>query len=316
LENASRFKTIEQKVREAQAWKDVETEKSRARKLSKLRQNSSTPVTPDLASREKGETREKVAKLVGLKRTTYEKAAKVVRAIDTEINHGNLEHAITLRKILNEQSVDAALQVLKQPGDERYQILSLIGTSKAKNPKEARALLQQSQNAAPPPGSHYTNPGSDQPQTSCWTCQHRLEVIDKHCIYCNKFGILNLIDKSGNERGQECSEWKDRCSPLELLEKPSFVLKLFLPVEWQNRLEEAAASFGLTSPPFEKGGFQTILLRGLKTPYAIVAYDMFLHKSFRQSQRCPYSPRLNFRPVVALLASHDSFLPVRVFHRD
>ncbi len=42
----------------------------------------------------------------------------------------------------------------------------------------------------------------------------------------------------------------------------------------------ADGSDQLTSPPFEKGGFQTILLRGLKTPYAIVAYDMFLHNRF------------------------------------
>src|SRR6476469_7216642 len=126
LENTSRLKTTEQKIREANAWKNVETSKARVRQLSTLRQGSSTPVTPNLALREKGETREKVARRVGLGRTNYEKTTL-----------GNLSQAQTLRKVLN-QSVDAAYQLIKKSTEKRSQILETLAGGKTI--KEALAL--------------------------------------------------------------------------------------------------------------------------------------------------------------------------------
>ncbi|MBW4546802.1 MAG: hypothetical protein KME25_20510 [Symplocastrum torsivum CPER-KK1] len=43
MENQSRHKTIEQKVREANVWKDVESELARMRKLATLKQGESPP---------------------------------------------------------------------------------------------------------------------------------------------------------------------------------------------------------------------------------------------------------------------------------
>ena len=97
-------------------------------------------------------------------------------------------------------------------------------------------------------GLHYPSVNTvsaSEPQHSCWNCQHRLESVDNQSIYCNKKGILNLIDKSGDERGQECSQWRDSSSPTEQVKKQTFGLELFLPVEWQDRLEETAASLGI-----------------------------------------------------------------------
>ncbi|MGH2416565.1 MAG: ParB/RepB/Spo0J family partition protein, partial [Microcystaceae cyanobacterium] len=146
LENASRLKTTEQKVREAQTWEEVEREKARQRqiKLAGTRPNTQPDLVANLPQGEKGKTRDRVALRVGMKARTYEKAAQVVNLIDTELDSGNQESAQGLRKILNEQSVDAAYQLLKYEDDKRSAILEKIVTGKAKTPSQAAKFVQSS----------------------------------------------------------------------------------------------------------------------------------------------------------------------------
>lgn len=253
LENASRLKTIEQKVREAQAWKDVETIKARRRQieLAGFRPNLQTTsnLQPNLAEGyEKGQTRDKVAQRVGLRRTTYEKAAKVVRAIDIETSQGNLGQATALRKILNEQSVDAAVQLLKKSCEERQQILSLISASTAKNTKEAISLIKQSQDSAQKLSSHRAIPDSVQELNSCWNCQHRGESIENHSFYCYHLGVLSLIDKSADVRAAECTLWSYQQNQTVDINKTQSTqtFTLTLPAHLQPLLQDAARTKGMS----------------------------------------------------------------------
>lgn len=109
LENASRDKTPEQKVREAAAWVDIESEKAHERMTSGANQHSPTP---NLAEGSKGETRQIVAEKVGMKKSTYEKAAKVVATADALKAEGNTEQAAALLTTLNEKSVHAAYKTI------------------------------------------------------------------------------------------------------------------------------------------------------------------------------------------------------------
>jgi len=64
LENQSRHKTIEQKVREANVWKDVESELAHRRKLATLKQGESRPDVQNFAHRETlGKTRDHLYQL-------------------------------------------------------------------------------------------------------------------------------------------------------------------------------------------------------------------------------------------------------------
>ncbi|MFB2933668.1 ParB/RepB/Spo0J family partition protein, partial [Aerosakkonemataceae cyanobacterium BLCC-F154] len=128
LENASREKTVEQKVREGKAWEVVEREKAKKRQVE-LAGTHRRGKTSDLVANlpqgmETGRTRERVSARVGMKARTYSKASQVVDLIDREFSQGNLEVALALRQVLNLQSVDAAYQLLKQPSQKRHQILS------------------------------------------------------------------------------------------------------------------------------------------------------------------------------------------------
>lgn len=144
LENASRLKTTEQKVREAQAWKDVEAFQAGQRKLATLKKGNFRPDVENFPHREQGKTRDAIASRVGLgSGRTYSKAAKVIAMIDEEASIGHLETAQALRKVLNEQSVDAAHQLLKQPHHNRSMILAKIATGEAKDTKQAQKLIAQ-----------------------------------------------------------------------------------------------------------------------------------------------------------------------------
>jgi len=65
-----------------------------------------------------GDTREIVAEKVGMKRTNWEKTGRVVDAIDRHTQSGDTQAAEALRKVLNEQSVDAAHQMTQMTLDE------------------------------------------------------------------------------------------------------------------------------------------------------------------------------------------------------
>ncbi|BAZ70807.1 hypothetical protein NIES4106_56040 (plasmid) [Fischerella sp. NIES-4106] len=219
LENANRSKTTEQKVREGKAWYEIESKAAKQR-MSKGGKKSA-PANKGMEnfpylclSSTNGTTRDRLAQRVGIgSGRTYAKATKVVEFIDQQASLGNLEKAEELRQLLNTKSVDAAHQLLKL-------------TSKSSHSNQTIIDSQSSQKTV----------------RSCWNCQHRLESIDNQSIYCNKFGTLNLIYKSGEARGKECTEWRDRNELPEQLKNQMFTLQLLLPLEWQAKLEETAAS--------------------------------------------------------------------------
>ena len=76
-------KTTDQKVREAQAWKDIEAFQAGQRNLSTLKQGNFRPDVENFPHREQGKTRDAIASRVGLgSGRTYSKAAKVIAMID------------------------------------------------------------------------------------------------------------------------------------------------------------------------------------------------------------------------------------------
>lgn len=144
LENASRLKTTEQKVREGEAWQEVEASKAKIRQTAHLNIGNHIPVRENFPARERGRVRDAIASRVGLgSGRTYSKAAKVVTQIDEEVSQGHLETAQALRKILNEQSVDAAHTLLKQSPEERQIIANLIANGEAKSTLQARQVIRQ-----------------------------------------------------------------------------------------------------------------------------------------------------------------------------
>jgi len=142
LENASRLKTTEQKVREGEAWKEVETFKAKLRQKASLKNGNHTPVPKNFSEREKGESRNHIAKRVGLgSGLTYEKAALVVGVIDEDTKKGDLVTAQGLRQVLNEKSVDAAHTLAKKSPQERQALAELITNGKAKSLKQAVKMI-------------------------------------------------------------------------------------------------------------------------------------------------------------------------------
>lgn len=248
LENVSRFKTIEQKVREANAWKDVEAHKARLRQLSSLKQGSASPVQANLPEREKGQTRDLITQRVGLRARNYEKAARVVEIIDEQTALGNSSYAQVLRQVLNEQSVDAAHQIVKKPTEEQAKILAVLASNQAQTTKEAFALLQQQSRECQ--GEHEEMPHTFGVSPSCWNCQNRGELIANHGFYCNRLGALSLLDKSADVRGAECDLWSYRWGgPLETRNSPQPTHETFtltLPAYLQLLLQDAARTTGMS----------------------------------------------------------------------
>ena len=144
LENASRLKTTEQKVREGFAWRELEASRAKIRQTAHLKIGNHTPVRENFPTRERGRVSDALASRVGLgSGRTYSKAAKVVTQIDEEASLGYLEIAQALRKVLNEQSVDAAHMLMKKFPQERHAIANLIVSGEAKSIKQAEKMLEQ-----------------------------------------------------------------------------------------------------------------------------------------------------------------------------
>ena len=120
LANRHREKTTEQRAREFENLKRIESE------LAKHRQAKGRPASKELSPNldEVPETAEKpkkgradaiAAEAVGMKRTTAEKAVEVVHAIDEAEAKGETERAADLRDTLNNKSVSAASAKVKPP---------------------------------------------------------------------------------------------------------------------------------------------------------------------------------------------------------
>jgi len=149
LENCSRHKTTEQKVREAAAWKEIESKLALQRKSEAGK--SAAPGLPkpkeceNFRTLPKGRTVDRLAYRVGLgSGRNYEKASKVVVQIDEEERLGNRAIAKILRFVLNTESVDAAHRLVKTTNPERQQIIELIAAGKARTTKQAQQQLKQS----------------------------------------------------------------------------------------------------------------------------------------------------------------------------
>jgi len=156
LENATRTKSAEQKVREGFAWSDIETEKAKERQRiaaretnQKLGRDVDQTLPENFPGALKGETRDVIAHRIGLgSGRTYQKAAEVVGVIDENTKKGDLLTAQGLRKILNEQSVDAAHRLLKKTPQERQAIANLITSGKAKTTRQAVKMLNKNNDEA------------------------------------------------------------------------------------------------------------------------------------------------------------------------
>ncbi len=146
LENASRSKTTEQKVREGEAWKEIEAHKARIRQISLAgtRPNSTPDLMENFPQGRKGTTRDHIADRVGIgSGRTYQKAVKVVTQIDSEASLGHKEVAQVLRLTLNEQSVDSAHALLKRPPEELMELAELITSGKAKSTRQAAKMIKE-----------------------------------------------------------------------------------------------------------------------------------------------------------------------------
>ncbi len=232
LENASRFKTTEQKVREAEAWKEVEAKKARQRMsdaAKALRQGVENFPHP-----EKGKTRDRIAARVGLgSGRTYSKAAKVVEAIDLATSAGSLETAQTLRQVLNSKSVDAAVRLLPFTTKRAAPTLSSIGQKLVESDLESDDPRREGHTASS--------------RRSCWNCQHRGELIENHSFYCNKLGVLSLLDKNVDTRGAECDLWSYRGTDSEETKtQPTPTFTLTLPAHLQPLIQDAARTAGMS----------------------------------------------------------------------
>ncbi|WP_446419648.1 ParB/RepB/Spo0J family partition protein [Coleofasciculus sp.] len=229
LENANRVKTVEQKVREAQAWKEIETQKARERQQQaarltnqKLGRNTDQTLCENFrtASQGKGRTVDRLAERVGLgSGRTYEKAAKVVKAIDHQTSQGNLEAAATLRQALNSKSIHAAHQLLAS---------LTIPSNTSHNGSDTASI-----------------------QRSCWNCQHRGESIENHSFWCNRLGTLSLLTKDANTRGTECKLWSDRWNPTQGKENQNpqpknYILTLSFDPQLRPLFEDAARHAGMS----------------------------------------------------------------------
>lgn len=118
LENASRDKTPEQKVREGEAWARLEREKAELRRRAAQNNDAGARLKAEVANlppQETGKTREIVAEKIGMKPRTYEKAARVVAHADVLKATGRTDEAQALLTTLNEKSVHAAFEAITKP---------------------------------------------------------------------------------------------------------------------------------------------------------------------------------------------------------
>lgn len=255
LENASRFKTVEQKVREASAWKDIEKAVAYRRQLATQNNHTGRAVRenfPQLLS-EKGRTSDRLAKLVGLgSGRTYSKAARVVEAIDLETISGNLGKAQALRQVLNSKSVDAAIRLLSPTtnGAVPARSSNVLGQKPVNSEEESDCTNREEHTAVGDP-SNTSDRHTASPQRSCWNCQHRGESIENHSFYCYHLGAQSLIDKDADTRGAECDLWCDRWRETENkadrnTQTTNYTLTLSFSAHLRPLIEDAARSAGMS----------------------------------------------------------------------
>lgn len=234
LENASRLKTNEQKVREGKAWESIESDLARARKLATQNNDTARADWKNFSTQVKdfGRVRDRIAQRVGFgSGVTYSKAAKVVEVIDESVCLGNRKQAAALRSVLNEQSIDAAYRVIRAPVEKRQRVLEKIASGEV-SVKCGIALLKSNQ----------------QPYKTCWNCRWRGEFIDNQSIYCYQRGSLNMLEKDGSQRALECNSWQEQTIPHHKAdfgiqgEKPLIKYSVYLSAELEEALQQRACA--------------------------------------------------------------------------
>jgi ParB-like chromosome segregation protein Spo0J len=146
LENCYRTKTPEQRVREAEEWRRLEQQRAaqRQKDLAGTRSSANLQEKFPEGCLDRGQTRDKVAERVGLgSGRTYEKAARVVQIADTLAEQGKAVEAQTLLTVLNEQSIDAAAQLLKLDEKEQTAVLQKLAEGEQKKVKAALIEVRQ-----------------------------------------------------------------------------------------------------------------------------------------------------------------------------
>jgi ParB/RepB/Spo0J family partition protein len=279
LENASRHKTNEQKVREGQAWESIESELARARKLSTQNNNSARAEWKNFSTQvdDFGRVRDRIAQRVGLgSGVTYSKAAKVVNLIDESVGLDDRQQAAALRSILNEQSIDAAYRVAREPVEKRQYVLDKIASGEV-SVKRGIALLK-SERQLPSPSVAASTEADEQELSSaidnwdtaasgrgdrectdkdnlcksCWNCHWRGESIDNQTIYCYQLGALNMVEKDGSQRALECDRWQEQIMPHHKADfgtpgdKPLVKYTVYLPAQLAEALQQRAYTNNLT----------------------------------------------------------------------
>ena len=254
LENASRFKTIEQKVREALVWKELEVSKAKKRQLATQNNNAGKAVVENFPQllQEKGKTRDRIAARVGLgSGRTYSKAAKVVERIDALVESGDREKALALRQVLNEKSVDAAMRLLSPTKNGAYPARSsnVFDQTQAYSEEESDDPFREGYTVVFDP-RNTSDRHTSYSQRSCWNCQHRGELVENHSFYCNRLGVQNLLNKSADTRGTECDLWNYRGADYDEAENKTqptdSTFTLTLPAHLQPLLQDAACTTGVS----------------------------------------------------------------------
>jgi ParB family chromosome partitioning protein len=255
LANKNRSKTVEQMVREGWCWEDIEKDKAKQRMKNPK------------AFAHKGKTRDIIAKRVGLgSGRNYDKGTKAVKFMDSLTESDPLT-AQAFRKILNQQSIEGAVGLIKLPPPERQQILSKIATGEANNLKAAKKRVQNEKTS---------EPSNKENCVSCWNCKYRGEDLDEQQFQCYKYGAIDWIIKDVAAIATECGDWTERADSLTPdYSNPKFktcTWNLSLPLEWLEALEEKAAAEGISAeewlkfqigavlfPPSKSGNIETTI---------------------------------------------------------
>lgn len=107
IANATRFKTMEQRVREAEYWNPIVRQKIMDGEIV-----GST-------------SRDELAKLVGIgSGRTYDRAKRVVQFADSLRSKGLKEDALALLRVMNDEGVEIAEKITKKPPSDRAEILA------------------------------------------------------------------------------------------------------------------------------------------------------------------------------------------------
>lgn len=180
--NKQRVKTVSQKYKEAEQIEDIERERAKNRKA--IGGEGGFKDTPELAH-VKGETREKVAEAIGMKRSTYEAGKKVYEAA----KEGN-EKAVELLEKLDsgEISINKAAGDLRR--EERIEEIKQEIESKSKIVMSGADLLPELVLADPPWRYEFSETKSREIENQYPTAS--LEEIEKHKPKTAKDCILLL----------------------------------------------------------------------------------------------------------------------------